>query len=333
TIVNVRWSQIRRLRVDNSSLRSEIHEMRARLREIQNAKSISEDALFQRLLARELLEQDAQPKSSETASRTIIQMLEDCQKVRNDYGQLEFEINEREDRLSGQEFRLTRMEDEFYDPVEDSSEFDAKANTDFSDKILSLGPIERVGVTSEELVDREHHPLVDAFLSKLGDFDLLREQFNDLMNERDEIEEEKATRLVTGRVLGLDEQEFLDNYGIVEDEMTKKLEDLEREVGQKRKECLAKGLINENDDPTNFQIQEQATFSDEEDLSPEDNISEYVKYPLLLSRSGIAQEEERSLQSEPDEESDNASERVNKWLLQRLRTSVLDVRLLASTFE
>ncbi|KAF4628846.1 hypothetical protein G7Y89_g9302 [Cudoniella acicularis] len=328
------WQQIQRLRVDNWSLRSEIHEKRAELRAQKNHKTIAEDVLFQRFRKQLLLGCNAEIDSPLHDAKSIAELMEEYQALRDDYGPLEDECNNLEDELTGQEFQLARKENEFYRRSGGTQNIYENAGIPANDT-NSRHPetTGTPGVSPEEMRNLEHHPLVPIFLSKLGEFEILCEQFEDLDYEQEALQEEKLTRERTGRVLDSHDQDTLDNWKAVKDEMTTKIRVLEIEVERMRQECLSKSLIDEYDDPTNFESRERASFRGEDNIDAQDHISEYVKHPLLLPHPGINKGVSWQSAFEPGEKTGNSSGRVNLWLLDRLRTSALDVRLLASTFE
>jgi hypothetical protein len=94
------------------------------------------------------------------------------------------------------------------------------------------------------------------------------------------------------------------------------------------------GLIDEDLEPIEFfQKQEQAAFRHEWDLDPEDQISDFIKYPLLLPGPRRIRMKSEGYELIPEERSDITTSRINKWMLDRLRSSPLEVNLLARTFE
>jgi hypothetical protein len=100
-----------------------------------------------------------------------------------------------------------------------------------------------------------------------------------------------------------------------------------------KQKCLSRGLVNEDGEPTTFRDQEEGYFNEEDEVHPGNQRSEYVKYPLLIPHPGMDQAGLKPYDPKPDEKSDQATNRINEWLLERLRMSVLDVNLLESTFE
>jgi hypothetical protein len=184
---------------------------------------------------------------------------------------------------------------------------------------------------TSDLSYMDSHPLVREYLAKLVDLDLLQECLDDLFNEKQRVEELRKIRLRLGLTVNLDEQSWLDNSQKKLRELDKKIDYLRVDLESIKQECIIMELMDKSGEPINFHTQEQLN-SDREDIDPQNETPEYTKYPLLLPRPGLKNKNSGSYVSKL-ESSDTTSSRINQWMLEKLRTSVLDVRLLANTFE
>jgi len=324
------WGRIQKLRVDNWSLRSQIHEMRSNLREKQRAKSEADDILFRRMTVEGLGVLHGHGNLPSTGQKTLKELMADCQAARDAYGPLEDDCNKLEDQLSGQEFELYRLEEHFYSQPQEpivTQEESPVTPAPFDDYEPFSSSVD------EEFEELEYHPQVLKYLSRLGDLDLQRERLVDLIDEKRSLEEEREKRLRFGLTLDPEDQGWLENAQTSEDELTEKIRMLEKDLEAMKQECLSLGLVDEYGEPTSFQSQEQGSFNGEEDMNPQDQKSEYVKYPLLLPHPGVKQWEFEGYEPKPDEKSDPTTSRINEWMLQQLRMSALDVNLLARTFQ
>jgi hypothetical protein len=166
----------------------------------------------------------------------------------------------------------------------------------------------------------------------MGDLDLLLERRVELVEEKEALEEEKESRLRFGLTLEQDDLDWLEASHNQEEDLTDQIEQMEKELEDMKRTCIAQGLVDEDGEPTSFQNRELVTFKGEVD--PQDHKSEYVKYPLLLPPPGRKIQNEE-FEPRPDNASDPKTIRinVNEWMLHRLRSSPLDVNLLARTFE
>ncbi len=361
----IEWQRIQKFRVDNWSLRSQIHEMRSHLRQLQRAKSEADDILIRRMTVQGVNLIHGLDIYSE-GQKTLKELLDDCQIARDSYGPLEDDCNRLEDQLSAQEFELDRLEEHFYNrPLEETNLLDRPlppAETNDPQPYSSSA--------DEWDEEDEYHPLVSQYLSKLGDLDLLRERLDDLLDDKRALEEQRETRRKIGMILDPESLLWLENAQSDEDDLRRKIQTLQKDVEMMKQDCLSKGLIDEDGEPIEFETQEQRSFDNEEEMNPLDQKSEYVKYPLLLPLPGIKPIGDFfHYEPRPDEKSDpttiispnmqlphlshplkhpnrsamynllfklekwHSPERINEWILHRLRESALDVNLLARIYQ
>ncbi|KUJ07132.1 uncharacterized protein LY89DRAFT_691933 [Mollisia scopiformis] len=333
------WQQIHMLaasvlRADVWDLRSQVHQMRASLREKQHAKAAADDILFRRIsymTARGLNLTDSGDSSPLSGQKSLTQLMDDCQQARNEYGPLEDDCTILEDRLSQQEFKLTRLEEQIYARNNEPQQNPNSPQSPYQDDEPSLSP--SICSDDDNLEASGYHPLVNEYLSKLGDLDLMQERLDEFRDEKAALEGEKQSRQRFGLVLDAIDQEWLDDAEAEYSEIIGKIRALEKDLERLKQICLSKNLIDEGGDPTDFQSQEGSYFEKEEDLSSSDHVSEYVKYPLLLPHPGKKHQDTQIYEPQPDLASETAMTRINEWLLDKLRISPLDVSLLASTFE
>jgi cell fate (sporulation/competence/biofilm development) regulator YmcA (YheA/YmcA/DUF963 family) len=325
---DVKWPRIQTLRLDNWSLRSRIHEMRKMLREKQHVKSEADDRLLQRISKEEF---GVLPRKVDVTGgeKNLEELMKDCRDARGEYGPLEDDCNRLEDQLSEQEFELTRLEERFY------HRWQRPLITKQEGPILAAfhhrSPTNSTVLDVEEAL--EHHPLVTQYLSRLGDLDLLQERLVELEEEKESLEEDRDSRQRFGMSLEADDEAWLSGSQNLLDELLEKISFNEEDVKKLRQECEALGLLDENGEPTDFQSQERSTFRNEDDMNAKDQISEYVKHPILLPKPGSRPAPSNDLCTESDEESASLGERINQWILDQLRESALEVNLLARTFE
>jgi len=315
------WDQIQKLRRDILSQRSEVHEMRMILREKQNAKSVGEDKLLQRIFRQQFNVLESEEKS-------ILELAQISREARDEYGPIEYDLNQLEDSLSGKEFRLSQLESSFYSRVSENAAMEPRSAASHSPTSVEPSP----QMTMDELETSQDHPLVTRFLSRWGDLDLLQESLDDFEEMRDFLEEKRESWKQMGRELNQEDQDWLNSAEKEHRALNENIATTERDVEDLKQQCLKRGLVDENGDPTDFQSQERSTFS-EEDVNPGPEVSEYVKYPSLLPHPARKQRQIHAQGPKPDSISDKTSCRINDWLLDRLRSSPLDVNLLARTFE
>lgn len=328
SVFDIDWEYIRNLRMDNWSLRAKVRGMRITLREKQNTKSMADDKLLQHIRMQELGTSSKRNGFMGRRDKTVMELMQDCQVARDDYGSLEFEYQQLEDELSRREFELDKLEGQFFlrwqvVPGSQPEALNAPKSEHGITRKLNL---------DDEDEDVGHHPLVKKYLSRAGDLDLLRERLDDIIDETRSLEEQSEVRNRVGRSLASEEQTWLDDSQRAQEELQVEIQVVEAEVEDLKKQCLLMKLVDEDGELTDFQLQSQEEKTFIEEVDPLDQISEYVKFPILLPRPGTEQEIS-GYDPKPDEKSDLTEGRINKWLLERLRSSPLDVNLLVRTFE
>ena len=330
SIFDSEWQYIQQSRRDCWSVRAKTHEMRAILRQKQIAKSTADNNLFHHIRMQEiglLSGGGGQAKGG----KSVMDLVQDCELARSEYGPLEYDCNLLEDQLSRQEYDLQKIEAHFFQRWKFIPSLSPEASSVPKPQQRTPGS----SLLSEEEEIPEYHPLVIKLLSKTGDLELLKERLDDIDDERRLLEEKSEAWECVGRSLGVEEQTWLNDSQKDRRELLESICTTEGEIEVLKQDCLAMKLVDEEGEPTNLQFQgeETSTFVGDEDVDPQGQTSEYVKFPLLLPNPGKKQEEVYRYDLKPDEKTDFTTGRINQWLLERLRSSPLDVNLLVRTYE
>jgi hypothetical protein len=317
--------RIRRLRETIWGLRSKVQEQRVILRSKQYAKAAADDQYMQ--LAR-LKESRADQESILVSSegRTLQELFQDCEKARAEYGPLEDDCNALEDQLGSQEYELTRLEENFVRIYNLAVPQESQPS---SPENAREGQSER----SSTDVYQNYHPFVAEYLSKLGDVDIFRERLERHQEEKAALEADKETRQRVNRSLTAEDEAWLGHTEELENDILKDLLQAEADAEELKKKCLSAGLLDESGEPKDFQTQEQEAFAGDADVDAKGQKSEYLKFPKLLPQPGTKDMKFKASAPRPEEQSESAGDHINQWLLHSLRSSPLDVNLLARTFE
>ena len=324
------WQRMRQLRLENWAFRSRAHEMRMALRKKQIAKSTVEDRLFQ-LFRRKELGLDSDANENGEGGHTISQLMAQNQEIRDEYGPLEDLCLEMEDELTEKESELTKLEQRFDKQWERKPKQKATDDRDVLAQDISPQDVSSSsGCSSDDEEEDSHdHPLVTQFLLKKGELNILRERIDELLDEKMRLEDIKDSLRLVGRFLVPEDQAWLDKFPASEAKLQQDIKVLSDQVDFMRRDCFDRKLINDQDQAIDFQGQEKIAFMDE-GLDVQDKVSEYVKYPYLLPKPGY---KTKPVHGKLDAESDRTMGDINYWLLDMLRTSPLEVSLLARTFE
>jgi hypothetical protein len=317
--------RIRRLRETIWGLRSRVQGQRVILRSKQYAKAAADDQ-YMRLARLKESRADQESVLVSREGRTLQELFQDCEKVRAEYGPLEDDCNALEDQLGSQEYELTRLEENF---VSICNLAVPQESQPASPENVREGQSE----SSSTDVYQNYHPFVAEYLSKLGDVDIFRERLERHQEEREALKADKETRQRVNLSLTTEDEAWLEQAEELENYVLKDLLQAEADVEELKKKCLSAGLLDGNGEPKDFQTQEQEAFAGDTDVDAKGQKSEYLKFPNLLPQPGTKDMKFKSSAPRPEEQSESAGDHINQWLLHSLRSSPLDVNLLARTFE
>lgn len=327
-LVSKDWAKIKKLRLEIWSQRSKVQEMRRILRDKQLTKSEADNKYFQYMRLHSLGQLDGKENIAEIQKR-MADFFEACEVARNDYGPYEDDCNILENRLGTQEFKLLNLEEKFYEHHIEH----------YADSIISLANRAETSTNSSNSssysgseTDMRYHPAVSKFLSKLGDIEITRERLEWLIEEKENLEEKKATRKRISRELASEDKQWLDEYEATYEDLNKELIEAEAEAEILGKECYDKKLIDEDGEPTDFELQERRAFEDDK-LDAKSQSSSFIEFPKLIPHPGSKKFQFHNARLDAEESSQNSRSRVDIWLLHQLKMSPLQVHLLASMYE
>lgn len=186
--------------------------------------------------------------------------------------------------------------------------------------------------TESDVIDLAYHPLVIQYISKCEDVRIKEESLDCQYELWIGLPENQEAKVQVDLTLGPTDEALLGPAGETIGQLKEEIAILKDELEELKQECIEMGLMDEYGKPNSFQAQEQSYFEGEVDINTQDHQSDYVKYPLLLPSAGTRNQVfwEASVRSE---EILGKVDRINNWMLHKLRSSPLDVNLLARTFE
>ena len=318
------WEEIKPLRLVIWALRSRLSDLRRLAHQKQEAISKAENKFF-RYITRVREEEASQQPTTTPEGISLESLYEACKAARIDYGPVEEELMSLESQAGTQEHALQKLETKLYEQ-----------NIDFASVVeedIYLGSPPSSNASASQ-ISYNLHPLVNEYLSKLGDVEILQERLESHFDEKENLEEERSKRQRVGLKLAESDQEWLDDFEEVHAEIGAQLE-VELKVAEElRQKAFAMGLLNEHGEPRSFEEREQLTFQVE--LNEGYGHSGYVQFPALLPPpSGLQiQLQDSSPIFHPllRRESVDPRLRVDQWLLHQLRMSPLGVKLLEETY-
>ncbi|KAF4637805.1 hypothetical protein G7Y89_g281 [Cudoniella acicularis] len=329
-------TRLRSLRINVIRLRLQLRTKRKELREKESAKIVADEAFMRCVRQTMALPLTPDFNMEPTSSAPLNQYFAAMQQARDDYGPLEYDYNRLEDSLDEAEFELAKIEGRLYrnNPLE------------VTDSELSMPPIHKTAASSGSDLElsldghENYHPLHAEYLSRLGDLDLAIESYHNTKQELEILLQEQETRSRLGIELNEDQRFSLEDLPLRETALQEEITELETEIDQLRSRCLEEGIdIDESSDWTSSADARGAPINGDSGSTKNLNIpdirrppSEYSHsmFPLLFPESDDGKAHLKDLITEFDE--GNKNDRINRWLLYTLRTSPLEVDLLALVF-
>ena len=238
------WKKMRSLRTEGLRLRAQRKTRRKELHEKQRAKDSADEAFMKYLRQDNFGPSMSSPSHSPKYADSILDSLfKALQKARDEYGPAEYSYNLLEDKLAEIEFELamvegrlykTRLQNGFENP-------DVEFKPPSDDEPPSSAPVSLWGLSSEGAF--ENYPPVKAeYLSRLGDLDLARERYENLLGEHEVLVLEQETKERLEIKLPEDEIEFLEEYPATVAALEEEIVEIQEDVERLREKCIAEGL-------------------------------------------------------------------------------------------
>jgi hypothetical protein len=263
--------------------RLKAHESRSIMRQDRQVLG-DKDAQFMQELRNVLL------TSPDEKFRTLLDMCEEMQTLRNELLPKEDDYNMLEDQLNSEEFELQETGEKLLNllgGVRNSLLSDNDLSSVLEEEVTELDLVTSLGSGTQR-------PEVREYLSRLGDRDIVQERLSELRHERATLVEEEKTRARVQMVLGEESQKFLDTFDVRHDELQDELVAVEDDLARLRKKL-------EHADRTLF---ETTRFDDPDylDGSPPDRVrhSNIDSPPSTISNSDFALPSEIQLLPTPE---------------------------------
>lgn len=247
------------------------------------------------------------------------------QDARNAYGPMEESVDAAENQLDKEEYEITQLQEQL--SVQTSPPPTSDVNS------LSSGDTNSVPSSPE----RPHDPLYDDYLSRLGDVDLLREEYSELVFEHDGLQELQKRNEKFGLELLPENQTILAEFHTRQRELLEQIRIVERDVERLRILCVQQGLL--DDGVSEEDAYEGGAETEDEHLSEEhedtdilkdlgEQVNEYSRFSLLLDRPCHHEDEEESKALLTGFKDKDPGDRITRWLLHKVRSSCSEVELL-----
>jgi hypothetical protein len=234
--------RLRSLRTNALRLRAQLKIKRKELREKQAAKTSSDEAFIRYVRENRAIH----PASS---GQTLADDFADpyyaaMQIARDEYGPLEDEYTRIEDILDKIEFEMAKIESRLYGPelphrLDDSLTLSSLPQLDDSNV---LGPASGSFLGLSAGILDQYEPIHAEYLSRLGDLDLARERYQNMIQEHESLLLEQESRSQVGMELNANLKAFLANLPAREAELQGEITAIEVDVERLREKCLEAGI-------------------------------------------------------------------------------------------
>jgi hypothetical protein len=249
-----------------------------------------------------------------------------CQAARDAYGPAEDSLISMEKRLEVEEARLERIEERFYQRLDESQPASqATSLLTIEDEAAYQNEDDDESSEQGSTISRPADEVdYDDYLWRLGNLDLLQERHQSLVNEKLMLEEEQEKRRRVGMDLNAESLDFLGRFEEILAPVKMEIEEVSKDIERIKQLCIKKGLMDAHGNPI------QAPAIDE---TPESKSQEEVQSELPAEHSKPSQHQDPSGNNEADFRASASHEGfgpfINLWLLHKLRSSALEILLLA----
>ncbi|UNI22400.1 hypothetical protein JDV02_008291 [Purpureocillium takamizusanense] len=368
--VELLWQQLKEKRARLGEIKAQMAERREELRRLRRQRNEADNA-FMSLIRPMLVSQRGMLQTSVRVLDSRIADMQDLRDEyharESDYEILEQMMDDEEKQLNDLETRffslLAAGQTKAHRAPRSITSEDSSHN-------LPHLPIELRGIASDKALE-DVHPLYVKLTSAVGDLENAREELEDLFYVNHQYEFEAELKKTTGKSTTQDMEEFFEEFPAEEARMRAEVIKLENKVQRLKKVCEDKGVMRKHMSLRMAYALDPNTKFDDMELEDKASILARHKslahdvFPELLSQPNhvLAQPEpQTSLKAYttaaalPDDdpqkrdrqrlaakeysidsfargqEGGGTGDLVNRWLLQQLRLSRLNVQLLHSTF-
>ncbi|PHH90301.1 hypothetical protein CDD83_4039 [Cordyceps sp. RAO-2017] len=370
--VQLLWQQLTDKRAKLGDVKHQMARRRQELRSLRHRKDQADNAFMSIIRPLLVSQRGLPPISAQVLDSRMAAMQDlrdDYHRRESDYEALELKMDEEEKELHALETRFFTLLAAGRSRVErdglcrdDASEAEPGPPSDV--------PYVLRGISADK-PSEDLHPLYVELTSAMGDLENAKEEHQDLLYVKEQYEYEVRLKRTTGKKTTAETEDFFREFPAEEAKMRAAVSRLEGRVERLKERCEAKRVMRKHmsvrmayalDPRTKF---EDLELEDAGSILARHRTLAHAVYPEILSQpdhvlaepepltslqalraaarlpDGEAGKRERQRRAGKEysidslmqgEGADNRGDLVNRWLLQQLRQSPLNVHLLHSTF-
>ncbi|XP_044716350.1 uncharacterized protein HRG_09882 [Hirsutella rhossiliensis] len=370
--VQLLWQQLKEKRAKVGDIKQQMAKMRQELRILRRRQDEADNAFMSVIRPVLVNPWGLPPTSAQVLDSRMAAMqdLRDQHHFREtDYEALELMVDDEETKLNGLETRFFSLLAAGQSRVEHAASYRATPSEAESGPPSDV-PYELRGISADK-PSEDLHPLYVELTSAVGDLENAKEEYQDLLYVKEQYEFESKLKWSTGKKTTAEADDFFAEFPAEEARMKDEVSRLENQVESLKQLCEAKKVMRKHmslrmayalDPHTRFEELEledkasilarkkslaHAVFS--EILSQPDHVLaepepltslQALRAAARLPQDNAENKERQRLAAKeysidnltPGGEAGGRGDLVNRWLLQQLRQSPLNVQLLHSTF-
>ncbi|KAH0562298.1 hypothetical protein GP486_003005 [Trichoglossum hirsutum] len=249
----------------------------------------------------------------------LTSLYEKVEQNRNVLGPLEEAYDEFEDQMDQQDYKLRKLEEQYHAAMKELLEH---ASGSAGIIVRTEDPENSEGGSSDDSETRQLDPLEYSYLSTVGEANIVKERMSNLDITYEHIQLEADVRKRHNIELSKEFSDFLDTYQLERAKLEEEASALDEAATQLRQKCIDNGIIEQGQQPQQRQQQGQLSEPIYTPATPKASSDEPAGSPQHLAKYGLRYGELRY--GALIAGFTNTRDRVNRWLLDVLRSSPIE---------
>ncbi|CAM1510037.1 Fc.00g003720.m01.CDS01 [Cosmosporella sp. VM-42] len=370
--VELLWTQLKEKRAKLNEIKLQMASRRKELRDLRRKKDDADNAFMSIIRPMLVNQRGILHTPQNLLDRRLADMQSlrnEYHYLESGYEGLEVMLDEEEELLNSLETRFFSLLAAGRMRVERPPSSQGDSDNEEIDYFRNM-PFDLKGI-SPEGPPEDLHPLYRELTSTIGDLENAKEEYDDLLYIKDEYQYDLDMKQKAGKTISDDEREFFSEFPGEQARMLGNIERLDKATKCLRQECEEKGVMRKHMSTRMTyllypdRVYEDIELDDKDEILASGPSLAHHKFPVILTQPDhvlaaggpqtpfdalkaasklpnddpekrgkvqLASKEYSIDRLVSDHENGGKIDFVNRWLLQQLRTSPMNVTLLHSTF-